>query len=322
MKSRVNILVTGVGAIIGYGVIKSLRKSHYDCHIIGMDIYPDAVGQAWCDTFIQAIPAVDPDYVDFFKEQMHKFNIDLAFFGTEQEIQRLSDARSELGDLYAKLVINTPELLTLSNDKWLTHCFLQKHGFAAIPTSLDDDFDTLQKQFGLPFLFKPRKSYAGKGMAVIHSREDFLYHKNLFSQDQYMVQKLVGDAEHEYTAAVFGFGNGESLRPILLRRKLSQEGATAKAQLVELPELEALISKLTKITCPLGPTNYQFRKEGDHYLLLEINPRISSSSSIRTLLGYNEPEMCVDWFVFGQVPVQPTLRNATVVRYIEDYAFV
>ena len=60
-----NILVTGVGAIIGYGVIASLRKSKYDCNIIGMDIFYDAVGQVWCDKFVQAILAADKEYIPF-----------------------------------------------------------------------------------------------------------------------------------------------------------------------------------------------------------------------------------------------------------------
>ena len=62
---KYNILVTGIGAIIGYGVISSLRKSKYDCNIVGMDIYDDAVGQVWCDEFIQAIPAADDGYISF-----------------------------------------------------------------------------------------------------------------------------------------------------------------------------------------------------------------------------------------------------------------
>lgn len=322
MKQNVNVLVTGVGAIIGYGIIKSLRKSRYNCHIVGMDIYPDAVGQAWCDEFVQAIPAADPNYVDFVKQQMERFHIDLVMFGTEQEIERLSNAKDELGEFYHKMVMNRPELLELSNDKWETYCFLKQHGLPAIPSSLDQNFDEVSKQLGCPLLFKPRRSYAGKGMAIVKNAEELQYHKQRVAPEQYMVQKLIGDAEHEYTAAVFGLGDGTSLNPIILRRKLSQEGATAKATRVNVPELEQQIRRLTEIAKPIGPTNYQFRQEGSQYYLLEINPRISSSTSIRMALGYNESEMCVDWYVNHVIPAQPTMRDGTVLRYIEDQLFV
>ena len=74
---KYNILVTGVGAIIGYGVIASLRKSRYDCNIVGMDIFYDAAGQVWCDEFVQAILAVDKNYIPFLKEQIDKYNKDM-----------------------------------------------------------------------------------------------------------------------------------------------------------------------------------------------------------------------------------------------------
>ena len=48
------ILVTGVGAIIGYGVLRSLRKANTSFFLVGTDIYADAVGQAWTDAFEQA----------------------------------------------------------------------------------------------------------------------------------------------------------------------------------------------------------------------------------------------------------------------------
>ena len=92
---KYNILVTGVGAIIGYGVIASLRKSKYDCKIVGMDIFYDAAGQVWCDEFVQAILAADKNYISFLKEQIDRYNIDLVFFGTEQEIKKCYESKEE-----------------------------------------------------------------------------------------------------------------------------------------------------------------------------------------------------------------------------------
>ena len=43
------IMVTAVGAVVGYGMVESLRNSRYDCFILGTDIFEDAVGQYFCD---------------------------------------------------------------------------------------------------------------------------------------------------------------------------------------------------------------------------------------------------------------------------------
>ena len=109
---RYNILVTGVGAIIGYGIISSLRKSRYDCFIVGMDIYDDAAGQVWCDVFLQAIPAADENYIAFLKQVIDEYHIDLVFFGTEQEIQKcpnISRVIDEEGNSHISIILGPLE---------------------------------------------------------------------------------------------------------------------------------------------------------------------------------------------------------------------
>lgn len=312
-----NILVTGVGAIIGYGLINSLRKSKYDVHIVGMDIYDDAYGQYLCDEFIQAMPAANPEYPQFIKGIIKEKNIDLVMFGTEQEIHRLIEEQETMGDDYSKLVINNKKIVELSNDKWLTHEFLEENNFKEIPTYIEGSYEELTEKLGNPFLLKPRRSYASKGIEKIHSEEEFDFYKKRVG-DQFMVQRIVGDVEHEYTAAIFGFGDGECIKPIILKRKLSQEGATAKAWVMESEEMENLIRKMVAILKPVGPTNFQFRYDNGEYLLLETNPRISSSTSLRAAFGYNEAEMCIEYFVEHKRPMDATIRKGSAVRYIAD----
>ncbi|MCI8991545.1 MAG: ATP-grasp domain-containing protein [Eubacterium sp.] len=315
---KYNVLVSGVGAIIGYGLIQSLKASKYDVHITGMDIYDDAYGRYVCDEFVQAVPAAAPEYPLFLKKLMEEKEIDLVMFGTEQEIYRLMDEREIMREQYKKLVINSREIVELSKDKWKTYEFLVKNGFQAIPTYRTGEFQTLAETLGLPFLLKPRRSYASKGIEKIHDREEFDFFRKR-AGDQFMVQKIVGDAEHEYTVATFGFGDGTCIRPIMLKRKLSQEGATAKAWVTESEEVEQLVYQMAELLKPVGPTNFQFRYDNGKYLLLETNPRISSSTSIRTAFGYNEAQMCVEYFVEHTRPEDAVIKKGAAIRYIADY---
>lgn len=314
---KYNVLITGVGAIIGYGLINSLRQSKYDVRIVGMDIYDDAYGQYICDEFIQAIPAADENYPAFLRKIIADKKIDLVMFGTEQEIHRLIHEKEAMGDDYRKLVINNDRIVELSNDKWYTYEFLTENGFEAIPSYIEGEYEELKEKLGSPFLLKPRRSYASKGIEKIYNKEEFEFFRKRVAE-QFMVQKIVGDVEHEYTAATFGFGDGECIKPIILKRKLSQEGATAKAWTMECPEMEIAIYEMVKILKPIGPTNFQFRFDDGQYYLLETNPRISSSTSIRMAFGYNEAEMCIEYFVEKQKPKDPVIREGTAVRYIAD----
>jgi carbamoyl-phosphate synthase large subunit len=55
--------------------------------------------------------------------------------------------------------------------------------------------------------------------------------------------------------------------------------------------------------------------------LLEINARISSSTSIRDLFGVNEAEMCIDYYIFNKIPEIKAQKYGKVIRYIEDVYF-
>lgn len=318
MMKKINALVTGVGAIIGYGAIKSLRSSNLRVNIVGMDIYPDAVGQRWCDKFIQAKPAADAGYINFLKSVMDENEIDIVFFGTEQEIYAVDAFRTQLEGYLPKIVVNRSEILKLSKDKWATREFLLQNGLGsyAIPSVIEGSYDEIAACFGEKFLLKPRSSYASKGIEKVENAEEFDFYKKRMGKN-FMAQRLVGDVEHEYTVAVFGLGDGTYSGLIALKRKLSQEGATAKAEVVDDPALTAAVEKMCKALCPIGPTNFQFRLHEGQYLLLEVNPRISSSTSIRMAFGYNEAELCVRYFVQGE-QMQPVLRKGKAIRYIDE----
>ena len=321
-KRPYTILVTGVGAIIGYGVIKSIRRSQIPAHIIGMDIYEDAVGQAWCDEFIQAKLAADPGYITFLKDIIRTKNVDLVFFGTEQEIYRVDECREEMGEDIRKIVINKSEILKLSVDKWHTREFLLENGMSeyAIPSVIEGDYDSIAALFGKEFLLKPRSSYASKGIHRVSDKVSFEFYKRNMGAG-FMAQKLIGDIEHEYTVGAFGFGDGTYVGSIALKRKLSQEGATSKAWVVKIPALDRAVERICRVMKPIGPTNLQFRMEGEHCYLLEVNPRISSSTSIRAALGYNEAKLCIEHYLEGKITM-PEVKAGYAIRYIDEVVTV
>ena len=282
-----------------------------------MDIYPDAVGQHWCDHFEIAALAAAAEYPDFIRSLIRKNSVDLVIPGIEQDVSRMVKERPAWDDVATKFVLNDPGLVAVCADKWLTAQSLVEAGFPAIKTRIEGNFDELALELGMPFLLKPRRSYASKGIQKIYTERDLDYWRIKLG-DNFMVQEIVGDDENEYTVAAFGFGDGTCGQKLILQRKLSGEGATAKARVVAIPELGAMVDNLAMLFKPVGPTNFQFRYHAGQFLLLEINPRLSSSTSLRTAFGYNEAEMCVEYYLAGTRPAERSIRSGRAVRYIED----
>lgn len=310
------ILVTGVGAIIGYGALRGLQDSGH--HLIGMDIYADAYGRHLCPQFVQAVRTDDPSYPDFLETALAETRPDLVVPCIEQDVERFDTLRELFERLGVKCALNHSELIRLAADKWSFHQAQIARGFSAIDSSLCSDFEPLKTVVGLPFLLKPRRGYAGKGIVSVSSALEFESYRSQMGS-RFMAQRRIGTDEEEYTVGVFGDGAGRFTAQIQLRRLLSGEGATVKAWVVSDNSLTETVTAYCAAFRPLGPTNLQFRKNGDDWSLLEINPRISSSTSLRAAFGYNEAAMAVAYYLDGQLPMQPDIRQGHAVRYIEDH---
>ncbi|MEQ6854596.1 ATP-grasp domain-containing protein [Lysinibacillus capsici] len=312
-----NILVTGVGAIIGYGIIQSLRSSNFKVNIIGTDIYNDAVGKEWCDAFVPGVMASHEEYPNFLIKTIKEYNINLVIPGIEQDINRIVKEFDKFKHLDVEFALNNIELIQIANDKWNTHLQLVENKIPVIKTYIDGDFYEIENQLKTPMLLKPRRSYASKGIHQIENRIDYDYWK-LKMKDNFMVQQIVGNTNSEYTVGVFGLGDGQSAQKLSLQRVLGSDGATSKAKVVDIVELNQIVDQLVSIFKPIGPTNFQFRKHQGEFLLLEINPRISSSTSIRNSFGFNEAEMCIEYYLRGEVPLLREIKKGSAVRYVKD----
>jgi carbamoyl-phosphate synthase large subunit len=316
-----NILVSGASGIVGYGILRSLKRSGKKLNLIGTTIYQDSVAEAFSDVFEQAVPTSDPGYLDWIIKIIKKHRVDLLMPGIEADMYKWVDHIPEIEGSGTKILLNEVDLISLCKDKWVFYQDLKRRGSPyVIETALIQDFDELVNLFGLPFLLKPRRGFGSKGIVKIDNTDIFSsYAKDI--GPVLMAQKLVGTDDEEYTTSAFCDGVGGFYGYMTLRRRLSRDGFTEKAEVVEVEGLYEAISKLCEFYKPLGPTNFQFRSQDGNLKLLEINPRISSSTSIRSAFGYNESAMAVEYYLESKIPEQPVIRPGKALRYVEDFIF-
>ena len=312
------IAVSGVGALIGYGIAKSLRLCGDPLEIIGLDTYPMSVGKRWCDFFEIVKPVDDPYYLENLYSILKKYNVDLFCPGIPQDVKKLYHNFHLVSSFPSKIVLNKYNVLDLSFDKWNTYCTLKENNFDTIPTILTETFKELSNNFGVPFLLKSRFGEASKGIYKIYDESDFYYYSKKLGKNS-LFQKIIGNDFEEYTVGTFGLGDGTTNGMISFKRRLNYDGWTKEAFVIKNKILEDTVYKLVELLHPIGPTNFQFRFENGKYLLLEINARFSSSNSIRTAFGYNESKMCVDFYLHNKIPETVAIKNGYAVRYVEDF---
>jgi carbamoyl-phosphate synthase large subunit len=315
-----NILVSGASGIVGYGILRSLRRSVDEYKLIGTTIYNFSIAPAFCDIFEKALPTNHPDYMDWLCKIIKKHSVDIIIPGIECDMFAWNIEREKILSTGAFPLLNNSKLIELCSDKW---AFYEKliidNAEYAIPTTLNGCFNT----FPFPLLLKPRRGYGSKGIIKINNENDFEMHKHKIGTEL-MMQPIISSVEEEYTVSAFFDKASQLIDYISLKRKLSNDGFTQEAQVVDF-DFSAVINDLAEVFKPIGPTNFQFRVDGETIKLLEINPRISSATSIRASLGYNESVMSVNYFLNNQIPTKidkSKIKNIRAIRYIEDYIFI
>lgn len=315
------VLVSGASGIVGYGILKSLRKSKRDLRLIGTSIFEDSVAEGFCDIFVKALPSNSEDYIPWLITILKKYEVDMLIPGIDIDMYTWAENKEILERVGSKVLINKQELVSICKDKWQFYQRLRKtNNPYYIPSSLSNDFDDLTNEFGLPLLLKPRYGFGSKGIVRVFDKATFLENEEGMGTIL-MAQPLIGDDETEYTASAFCDGEGGFFAFMTFKRKLSKDGFTEKAIVEDVEGMEKALRSLCEVFKPIGPTNFQFRLDQGRLRLLEINPRISSSTSLRSAFGYNESVMAVEFFLFNTPITQPRILGGRAVRYVEDFIF-
>jgi carbamoyl-phosphate synthase large subunit len=316
------ILVSGASGVVGYGILRSLRKSGKSLRLVGTTVYNDSVAQGFCDIFEQAPLTRDEGYLEWLSKIISTHQVDLIIPGIEADMFRWIESVDELergGSV--KAMLNEPRLVLLCRDKWTFFETLSHSGLpCVIETTLESNFDALVSRFGLPFLLKPRIGFGSKGIVQVDSLATFLEHRAHVGT-VLMAQPILGTENEEFTTSAFCDGKGGFYAHMTLKRKLSSDGFTDRAEVVQVEDMAETVRELCALFRPIGPTNFQFRRHQGALKLLEINPRVSSATSIRTAFGYNECAMAVEYYLEGKTPQQPVIRAGRAVRYTEDLIF-
>jgi len=319
-ERRFTIAVTGMGALIGQGIARSLAQTGR-ARVIGVDRQNSPLGASLCDAFAAKpdCAETDPAYLAFWRDLITRHQIDLIMPGISIDMYFFDAHRQVFADMGVQVVLNTPDLIAITRDKFDFMAAYAPVGLPLIPSARPDNWADAVAHLGPPpLLLKPRRGEGSQGMGLLQDEADFDYWTRQ-AGDNWLVQRRVGGDDQEYTLGTFGFGDGRALDPIIFRRRLTRAGHTGMAEVVDNDILTDASHRIVAHFKPIGPTNLQFRIEGDSPYLLEINPRFSSSCSLRTAFGYNEAEMCIDWYLLGKRPDMPQIRRGSGQRYNEDF---
>jgi carbamoyl-phosphate synthase large subunit len=307
------VLVTGAGALLGQGILRSLRRSSLAPTLVAVDPSPLSAGLYWADSAHLVPMARDPAYLERIEEVLRLEKPDVVMVGTDVELMIFAEHRARIEAEHDCIVlVSPPEVIAIADDKWLTFRFFEEHGLPRPDSALADGAVALAERVGFPLIAKPRVGARSVGVEKLTSMEQL--HALLETDPEGLVfQESAGPDDQEYTAGTLTF-DGVCHAAITLRRDL-RDGNTYRAFTGHWPELDAQVRTYAEQLGGFGPVNFQFRVKEGRTRVFEINGRFSGTTPLRDHAGFPEVELCLRHLVHGEPVTQPDIEQVVILRH-------
>ena len=316
----IRILVTGVGSLLGQGILKSIQDSSLDCNVTGTDYFPSAVGLYWVDKGY-ILPDIlkpeikDSEWIDALINVINQEEIDIVFPGLDFEIPILAKNKSAIEKKTgAILLVSSKEVVKIGDDKWETVNYLKNNGFNYPNSSLENTVESFIQSNPFPLIVKPRFGHTSENVFIVKNKKEL--NEAVETCDKPIIQEYIQNSEKEYTCGAT-FIDNEILTLISLRRTL-KNGNTQQAFCERTDEIDAYIKKLTLSIKPFGPINFQLRLKNRSPVVFEINPRFSGTTPIRALFNVNEVDAVIRKLTGSKLKSTYKEKKGVVIRYFEN----
>lgn len=331
MSKIVTVVVSGVGSTIGLGIAKALKISADrwkttgqgigDIRIVGIDSNPLAVGLHCLDS-VHLVPSGVVSFEDYYQgiiSVCQKERADIFLSGWDGELILLGERADHFYAQCGTKIGHRHTGIAEAADKWLTYVLLAQKSGIAMPMTvqpLDEAaVGELMNTYPAPYIMKPRRGSGARGLFTVKTLEEIRFLSS-YLEDPILQEELL-PAEEEYTIGVFMMDGGEASGALVLKRSL-MSGLSYRMEVVHEPVLTEFAIAAVRAIGLVGAANVQLRWTSDGPKLLEINPRFSSSSSVRAYYGFNEPELAIRYFLYGERPQVNSVQTGICLRYWEE----
>ena len=349
MKNKINILVTAVGGG-GHGeqILKALlqaKNSRY-C-IFGADMNPYCPQFSLVSDYAVLPRADDPEFIERVLEICERFKIDVLFHGCEPELKKYSDERARFEERGIFLPINPKATIDTCLSKEKTFRVMRDLGFEVPRFARVSSKKDLKSVDFFPAVVKP--SIGGGGSSdvyIVQSMHELLALSSYIdienSQTQFVIQEYVGSPDQEYTVGVLHDMDGKYINSIALRRHLSGQlnirsrvpnrsnrldlgshlvvsSGISHGQLGRFASVTGPCVEIARAIKSTGALNIQCRLVDGKVKVFEINPRFSGTTSLRAMVGYNEPDLLIRKHILGEaITSNFTYEEGTILRSLVE----
>ena len=294
------VLFTCIGKRVS--LLNSFRKAAKQLRIkacfLGTETKSLSPALQSCDKPFIVNAVTHPDYIKQILQIVKTNKVSLLVPTVDLDLKLLAENKSNFNRLGCHVLISTPQVIDICQDKRKTFRFLKKNGFAT-PETMSPRAALAIKYPRYPYFLKPWDGYASRGNAIVRNREELLFYTKRVPNC--IVQQFISGTE--YTCDVF-VDNDMKVRCVVPRKRIEiRAGEVSKGQTVKDRHIMTEAAKVVE-TLGAGPgviTLQLILNSDDSIKFIEINPRFGGGAPLSIKAGANFPRWILQQLI-GQTP--------------------
>jgi carbamoyl-phosphate synthase large subunit len=283
-----NVLFTCIGRRVSLlNAFRDAAKAlKLKCRFFGTDITPLSPALQVCDEKFVVKAVCHEGYIHQLLRIVRDNAITLIVPTVDLDLKHLAANREKFEKLGCRILVSSPEVVDICQDKRRTFTFLQKNGFNTPQTTPARKLLN-QKRITFPLFLKPWDGYASRGNEIVKNRKELAFYAkkipNCIAQEY-----IVGE---EYTCDCFVDFDG-AVRCVVPRRRIEvRSGEVSKGRVVKnLAIMNKTADVVTALKAGPGVITVQLILTADQQIkIIEINPRFGGGAPLAIHAGADFP---------------------------------
>ncbi len=266
---------------------KAAKKLKINAAFFGTDTTHLSPALQLCDKHFLVKPTTHAGYIKQLLSIVKTNKVRLLVPTVDLDLKILAQNKKKFAAMGCCVLISTPDVIDICQDKRKTYRFLRRNGFDT-PLTLSVASALSNKKLNWPCFLKPWDGYASRGNAVVNNRKELAFFARRIPNP--ICQEFITGTEH--TCDVYVDFNMK-VRCVVPRKRIEvRAGEVSKAQVVKHSDIMGQSARLVE-TLGAGPgviTLQLFLTCDNNVKFIEINPRFGGGVPLSIKAGANFPK--------------------------------
>jgi carbamoyl-phosphate synthase large subunit len=315
-RKLIGVLFTCIGRRVSLlnSFRRAARQLKINASFFGTDTTELSSALQLCDKGFLVKPITHAGYIKQLLTIVKANKVKLLVPTVDLDLKLLARNKPRFAAMGCCVLVSTPGVVDICQDKRKTYSFLIKNGFDT-PVTMSVRAALSKKKLNWPCFLKPWDGYASRGNATVSNRKELLFFAKRIPNC--IVQEFIRGTEHTCDVYVdFSL----KVRCVVPRKRIEvRAGEVSKGQVVKHPAIMREAARLVE-TLGAGPgvITLQLFLTGDGKVkFIEINPRFGGGVPLSIKAGANFPKWIIQELLASKVNIRfdGFKDNLVMLRY-------